>query len=183
MTDLNDDKLMKDAGRLSRSIAPERDLWPDIEAAIQEPKSSGGSTPWLYQAAAVVLLVAGSSGVTYFAMQGEEPAPVVAPQDLFYERAAFGNNYSLGPGFTDARGGLASKLEAQLEKLPPEDRANVEQNLKLIRDAIEEINAELAKDPNNAQLQALLLKTYREELTLMRRIGDLTQSVISRNDI
>ena len=183
MTNNNDDKLIQDAARLSRSIAPERDLWPGIEAAIQEPKSSGGSPPWLYQAAAVVLLVAGSSGVTYFAMQDEEAPTVVAPQDLFYERAAFGNSYTLGPGFTDARGGLASKLQTQLEKLAPEDRAEVEENLRLIRDAIDQINAELAEDPDNAQLQALLLKTYREELTLMRRIGDLTQSVISRNDI
>ena len=110
MTDNNDDKLLQEAARLPRSIAPERDLWPGIEAAIQEPKSGGGVPPWLYQAAAMVLLVAGSSGVTYFAMQGEEPATVVAPQDLFYEQAAFGNNYTLGPGFTDARGGLASKL-------------------------------------------------------------------------
>ncbi len=183
MTNKDDDKLMQEAARLPRSIAPERDLWPGIEAAIQQPKSGGSVPPWLFQAAAMVLLVVGSSGVTYFAMQGEDPATVVAPQDLFYEQAAFGNNYTLGPGFTDARGGLASKLETQLAKLSPEDRANVEENLRLIRDAIEEINAELAKDPDNAQLRALLLKTYREELTLMRRIGDLTQNVISRNDI
>ncbi|MEM9688527.1 MAG: hypothetical protein AAF917_03530 [Pseudomonadota bacterium] len=183
MTDTNDDKLLRDAANLSRSIPPERDLWPGIEAAIEQPKRGGDSPSWLYQAAAVVLLVVGSSGVTYITLKSEEPTSVVAPEDLFYERAAFGSSYSLGPGFTDARGGLAAKLEAQLDRLPPEDRAEIEQNLRLIRDAIDEINAELAKDPGNAQLQALLLKTYREELTLMRRIGDLTQSVISRNDI
>ncbi len=182
MMDKDDDKLLRDAGRLPRSIAPERDLWPGIEAAINEPKGRG-LPPYLAQAAAVVLLVAGSSGVTYFAMQGEETTTVVAPQDLFYEQAAFGNNYTLGPGFTDARGGLASKLDSQLDKLSPEDRAEVEENLRMIRSAINEINAELAEDPDNAQLQALLLRTYREELTLMRRIGELTQSVTSRNDI
>ena len=183
MMDKDDDKLMRDAGRLSRSIAPERDLWPGIEAAISEPEKSSGFPPFLRQAAAVVLLVAGSSGVTYFAMQGEESTTVVAPQELFYEQAAFGNSYTLGPGFTDARGGLASKLQTQLDKLSPEDRADVEENLRTIRGAINEINAELAKDPDNAQLQALLLRTYREELTLMRRISELTQSVTSRNDI
>ena len=77
-----------------------------------------------------------------------------------------------------------TKLDAQLqrERLSPE-RANVEANLKLIRDAIDQINAELAGAEDNAHLQALLLKTYREELAVMRKVSDLTQTVMSRTDI
>ena len=136
------------------------------------------------QAAAVVLLVAGSSGLTYLAVKGDGAADItVAPQELFHQQTAFGDSYSLGPSFSDARGGLASKLETQLQKLSPEERNEVEENLGMIRGAIDEINAELAKDPDNARLQAMLLKAYREELTLMRRIGSLTQNVTSRNDI
>ena len=38
-------------------------------------------------------------------------------------------------------------------------------------------------EPSNALLQELLLKTYREELAVMRKVGGLTQDVMLRNDI
>lgn len=182
MNESRDDKLLEDAAKLSTSMSPSRDLWPGIEAEIAAPGRSLWS-PRFAQAAAVVLLMAGSSAITWLAMQDEQEVQLAVQPDYVFDQAAFGSNYSLGPGFIDARGGLAAKLDAQLEKLPPEDRADVEKSLELIRSAIDEINAELARDPDNARLQALLLKTYREELMLMRRVGDLAQTVTSRNDI
>ena len=38
MNDITDDKLMAAAATLPTEIAPERDLWPDIEAAIAHGK-------------------------------------------------------------------------------------------------------------------------------------------------
>lgn len=180
---MNDqDKLMDDAARLAKEIRPERDLWPGIEAEITGSAKRRWS-PVYAQAAAVVLLVVASSGITYFAVKGDGAAPLAVQPNYVFDEAAFGESYSLGPGFTDARSGLASKLDTQLAKLAPEERANIEENLAMIRGAIDEINAELSSDPDNAQLQSLLLKAYREELMLMRQIGNLTQSVTSRNDI
>ena len=121
--------------------------------------------------------------LTYFAVKDDGSATIAVQPGYVFDEASFGGTYKLGPGFTDAHGGLASKLDTQLERLSPEERADVEQSLKMIRDAIDQINAELAEDPDNAHLQALLLKTYREELTVMRKVSDLTQNVMSRNDI
>jgi hypothetical protein len=70
-----------------------------------------------------------------------------------------------------------------LLRLSPEAREEVEQNLAIIRGAILQINEALQKEPDNALLQELLLNTYREELALMRRVGGLTQHVMSRKDI
>ena len=182
MNDQIDDKLMADAAKLSTEVRPQRDLWPEIEASIQAQQRKPRS-PIFAQAAAVLLLVGASSGVTYMVMKNEQPTQVAVSSDYVFDRAAFGGSHSLGPGFTDARSGLASKLNTQLERLSPEDRKSVEDNLAVIRQAIDDINAELVEDPDNAHLQALLLKTYREELALMRKIGDLTQNVMSRNDI
>ena len=180
---MNDhDDIMLDAARLSQRIQPERDLWPDIEQSL-EPQRRRNWAPMLAQAASVVLLVAASSAVTYFAVKGDDATSIAVQPEYVFDRAAFGADYNLGPGFTDARSGLASKLDTQLERLSAEERADVEKNLKMIRNAIDQINAELAEDPDNAYLQALLLKTYREELTVMRKVSDLTQSVMSRNDI
>ncbi len=180
---MNDkDDIMMDAARLSQSIAPERDLWPEIEQSIV-PQPRRNWTPMLAQAAGVVMLVAASSMLTYFMVKDDGSASLSVQPEYLFDEASFGGTYNLGPGFTDARGGLASKLDAQLERLSPEERADVEANLKLIRDAIDQINAELAEDPDNAHLQALLLKSYREELTVMRKVSDLTQAVMSRTDI
>ena len=186
MNDKLDDILMTAAAQLSTEITPERDLWPDIEAAIADPAPQGRSwMPYLAQAAAIVLLVGASSSITYMMTKSGVD---VSPQagilvTLDSEFVSFGNNYELGQGFRDARNNLAAQLDLELDRLTPETRAGVEENLEVIRGAITEINSALEQEPNNVHLQELLLKTYRDELTVMRKVGGLTQSVMSRNDI
>ena len=186
MNDTTDDKLMAAAAQLPTGIAPERDLWPDIEAAITEPAPQRSSwTPYLAQAAAVVLLVGGSSSITYMMTKsGIDVSPQAGAQiALDTEFVSFGSNYELGQGFQDARNNLAAQLDLELDRLSPDARAGVEENLEVIRSAITEINSALEEEPNNVLLQDLLLKTYRDELSVMRKVGGLTQSVMSRNDI
>ena len=184
--DDHDDKLMAMASGLSSEIAPERDLWPDIAAAISTPRRSRW-TPVLAQAAAVILLVGGSSGLTYLAVMDQHPGEVVTTQvvmsNMLFEETSFGGNYTLGAGFQDARGNLASKLDQELTRLSPESREEVERNMQVIRDAINEINGALASEPENVLLQELLLSAYREELDMMRKIGGLASDVMMRNDI
>ncbi len=182
MNEKQEDKLMGDAGRLAQEISPERDLWPDIATAIAQPGRSRW-TPMLAQAAAVILLVGASSGVTYLAFVDDRPPEVVMTSDLMFEQASFGGQYQLGPDYQDARSNLASKLDQELTRLSPEARAGVEENLRVIRTAIREINSALEQEPDNALLQELLLKTYHRELRVMRDIGGLTHNVMSRIDI
>lgn len=179
---MNDDKLMQAAGRLATDISPERDLWRGIAEAIEKPAPRRW-TPVLAQAAAVVLLVGASSGITYMTMKDDVPAIDVVPAGMVFEQASFGNRYNLGPGFMDARNALASELDFELQKLSPAAKEDIETNLKLIHNAIFEMNAELEKDPENVLLQERVLKTYRNELALLRRVGGLTRDVMMRNDI
>ena len=175
----NEDRIVERAAGLARDIAPERDLWPGIEAAITNPPRNGRHWSWLAQAAAVVLLVGTSSGITYVAVKDDGPAVEIAP-DLLFTQTSFAA-YELGPEFQDARSRLAVRLENELERLPQETRTAVEDNLALIRTAIADINAALEQEPHNTLLQELLVSTYREELELMRRVGGLTQDVMNRN--
>jgi len=177
-----DDELMAKAGDLATGIVPSRDLWPDIEAAISAPlPGRSWFTPYLAQAAAVLLLVGGSSGITWYVMNDSAtPVQIVAPQFVF-EAASFAA-YDLGPGFQDARARLSSQLDTELEKLSPETQAAVEENLQVIRTAIADISTALDAEPDNVLLQELLLKTYQEELMLMRRVGGLTLDVTTRNN-
>jgi len=179
-----DDKLMAAAAQLSTEIAPERDLWPEIEARIEVPARRSRWTPYLAQAAAIVLLIGASSSVTYMMTKsGPNVSPGTTALGLDSDFVSFGSNYELGQGFQDARNNLAAELDIELDRLSPEARVGVEENLAVIRSAIAEINTELEMEPDNILLQELLLNTYRNELTVMRKVGGLTQSVMSRNDI
>ena len=183
MTDyVKDDRaegLDRAAMQLALEIAPERDLWPGIEHAITAPRRR---MRWLAQAAAVVLLVGASSSVTWFVAKDTGGVATATP-DLVFERAAFGGNYNLGPGFQDARNSLLAELDAEFGKLSPEVQDEVQANLDVIHAAIVSINMELENDPDNALLQQKLLAAYRQELNLLRRVSGLTRNVMTRSDI
>ena len=177
-----DDELIAAASGLATEISPDRDLWPGIEQAIASPQRVRWA-PMLAQAAAVVLLVGASSGITYFTMKEE---PVVVPQfspELRFEQTAFGTEQTLGSVYRGAQGNYQADLKKELDKLSPEVRADIERNLALIEDAIAEINIALEQNPDNVLLQDLLVKSYREQYTLLRRVGTLTQHVMVRKDI
>jgi hypothetical protein len=185
-----DDELMATAARLGTDVKPERDLWPGIEQAISQP-ARPSRTVWnsvWAQAAAVLLLVGGSSGVTYLALtdDADTVSPVVEGPTLVFESASasFGTMYHLGPDYQDARRSLAVKVDEELSRLlTPEERAEVQKNMDLIRTAIEDINEALAAEPDNELLQKMLLDTYREELNLMMRVDNITGAAMRRGDI
>ena len=79
MTEEFDNKLDLAARQLATEISPERDLWPGIAEAIEKPQRSRW-TPVFAQAAAIVLLIGGSSTVTYLAVvDNKGPVTAVAP--------------------------------------------------------------------------------------------------------
>jgi hypothetical protein len=177
-----DDELVAKAAGLSTEIRPQKDLWPGIEAAIARPRRSRW-TPRFAQAAAVILLVGASSGLTWLTTKDQVQVVEVAPAGLIFEQASFGGRYSLGVGYQEAHRDLEAQLDTELARLSPQAREEVEANLAIIRGAIGQINRALAEEPDNPLLQELLLQTYREELALMQRVGGLTQHVMSRRDI
>jgi hypothetical protein len=185
MNEERDDRLAVAARQLATDITPQRDLWPDIELAITEtaPRRSRW-TPMFAQAAAIVLLIGASSGLTYLAVKDDRPVVIQQPAPEYtFERAAFGSNYTLGSDYLDTRADVVARFEQQVARLSAEERQDVDQSLAVIREAINDINAALQEDPDNALLQDLLMKTYHEELNVMRKVGGVTQSVMSRRDI
>lgn len=177
-----DDKLMEAARLLETKAIPERDLWPGIESAIRPPARNRWNTLFA-QAAAVVLLVGASSGITYLAMSKNAGYTTPVPPGLNFEQASFGDHYMLGPDYQDARNTLRAQFDEKIESLSPEAKAEVVRDIDAIRSVIEEINRALSNDPDNALLQELLLSTYKEELSLMIRVDNVTSAAMYRNDI
>ena len=177
-----DDKLTEAAARLDTEVSPDRDLWPEVASAIARRSRSRWNATFA-QAAAVVLIIGASSGLTYLAMNNRTPSatPAVGTAPLVIEQASFGENYMLGPDYQDARNSLQAQLDVQLERMSPEAKADVLRNLEAIRSVIEEINRALANDPESALLQELLLSTYQQELSLMMKVGGISHAM-SRTD-
>jgi len=180
---------MAAAAALDKEIRPGRDLWPGIEQALQRKRNGTWYRSGVFaQAAAVILLVGGSSALTYLAVSGtggSPVSPVSQDVDRVFQPVAgsFGSRYNLGPEFQDARDVLAARLELEMQKLTPESRAEIQKNLDAIHAAMFEINKALANEPDNVLLQQLLMRTYHEELSLMRKVGGIGNSAMRRNDI
>lgn len=182
MDETHNDELMAKARGLAKNVTPERDLWPGIEAAIREPQRSWW-TPTLAQAAAVLLLVGASSTMTYILVKEDPQIIEVSRPTLETEFVALVSPATLGDDYRLARGAVVRQLDLQLERLPAETREDVERNLAVIRQAINDINTALSDAPDNRLLQDLLVNAYREELSVMQRVGTLTNQVMSRQDI
>jgi hypothetical protein len=186
------DPLDEALASLPESVAPQRDLWPQIRAEIEQtpimaPKSPVQSN-W-FRLAAAVLLVLATSFVTYYvtrqSMQEQiaknetVQAPVIPVQPASF---SFGSE-RLGAGYMNARAELDKRFKERLAALPPADRAKVEKNLADLRHAADEISATLAQHPSDPLLQDLLMSTYQSELQLLANVSELPTAGSMRTDL
>ena len=188
------DPLDEALASLPESIAPQRDLWPQIRAEIEQtpiaaPKSVVQSN-W-FRLAAAVLLVLATSFVTYYVtrqsmqQQVAQVTPEAAPAPQLTGQPAsftFGRE-RLGAGYMNARAELDKRFQQRLAALPPADRAKVEKNLADLRHAADEISATLTQHPSDPLLQDLLMSTYQSELQLLANVSDLPTAGSMRTDL
>ena len=187
------DPLDEALASLPESVAPERDLWPQIRAEIEQTPIAAPVRPvhsnWLRLAAAVLLVLA-TSFVTYYvtrqSMQpqvAQNPEAAPAPQ-LTGQPASFTfGRERLGAGYMNARAELDKRFQQSLASLPPADRAKVEKNLADLHHAADEISATLAQHPSDPLLQDLLMSTYQSELQLLANVSELPTAGSMRTDL
>lgn len=188
---------------LPLEVAPNRDLWPGIAAQIESaPAADASPAPsaqrrpaWLWQAAAAVFLVAGSSLLTASLLDRQasgsqaaqqagttgapaagQTVPAAAGEPTVLP-AAFGPAGRLDHEYLAARQQLTRVLDERIAALPPSARAKLEFNLGEMRRAADEINAALAAQPGDPLLEELLLKTYQDELAVLSNVNELTNSL------
>jgi hypothetical protein len=188
-----DAKLDARLGSLPLEVEPRRDLWPAITSRIESgaaPVAGPARRPaWMWQAAAAVILVAGSSLLTASLLDRKTPAvqsagqPTAAPARAVAADgaaampAAFGPSGTLDDEYLVARQQLTRMLDERIAALPPSARAKLEFNLGEMRRAADEINAALAAQPGDPLLEELLLKTYQDELAVLSNVSELTNSL------
>ena len=176
--------LIERARALGTDVQPERNLWPEIERRIvkdirpiqDRPTSRPGlDLPWwTYVAAAGLVLLALSLPLTIkmATRQAIDPdrsvgvAPL-APLSQLLAKAELARSQD---GVLHARTDLLETVERQRGFMDPETIEVVEQNVRIIDQAIGEIRQALEDHPDNRRLYLQLAARYQQEMNLLKRV-------------
>ncbi|HWX68173.1 MAG TPA: hypothetical protein VNY25_00580 [Steroidobacteraceae bacterium] len=172
---------------LPTSIEPARDLWPRIEAQLEEVVSDarGGAKPlrrrgealrWLALAAMLASLAVGVwIGRSLLPGAGGETAPATAANRSTVPAlapTAFDAAYVSDPRYERQRAALVRALQERLAALPLPARTKVSASLAAIEKAKKDLEQALGHDPGNALLQELLINTYQDEMRVLSDVHE-----------
>lgn len=175
-------EIRADASRLPL-LRPSRDLWDGISARIEAPaidiRERASVRAWQRPsrlAAAAVLLVAGTATATWSIARrgaGDQPVVAQAPTTLTDGATAtlavrLGAAYD--PEIADLRAIIASRADA----LDPATIRVVDENLRIIDEAIGRLRTALVDAPENAYLARQLARAYDTKLETLRRVVSMT---------
>lgn len=175
--------------RLPREMDPPAGAWEAVRAQMARDESGFTQPPgrpalWQrpeFLVAAALLLVAGSSAVTYLGFK-DRAAPMIATGPVVAPNAAATAVSTLAQ-FTGRENeylrrvnGLVAIMESSDAELAPETVAKVKASLAVIDAAILEARAALAGDPANRALVEMLESTYEMKLDLLQRTTEMARS-------
>jgi len=162
--------LKESAAALPEATDPRRDLWEGIATRL------GGRKSFLRPALIAASMAAVLAGAGYMALIAPRnlsapPAAVAVPAT-----AAVPSPSSIPAlngadlAFLEARQELRTALYERKKTFSPETLRQVDQNLRIIENAIEEIRTAVARDPGNRKLQKMLISTRQREVALLRHV-------------
>jgi hypothetical protein len=170
-------QLLAHAAALPRQLAPARDLWPEIA-----PRLTSG---WGLHGLPLALLATAAVVVAAIALVMTRVAPepvktVTMPQAG--PSAALVSDFALADPvlaaaereYEAAAKTLLETLQRRRALLPAGDLARVEANLQVIDRALAEVREALVKDPQNPELNRMLVDTHRKKVDVLRRVVRLS---------
>lgn len=173
--------LRNRASRLSRSIEPPHDLWPQIAARISQEKIVRHRFGRQFLIAAAALVVLLGSVVTAY-LVGRNQAHLVASTPLAAETAPsqilLASFKELGVhDYVATRNELLEALEARQGELSPETLEMLKTNLEIIDEAMGKIAEALGENPDSELLMKQLAAAYRRQINLLERAVRLPSEV------
>jgi hypothetical protein len=199
MNNANDNgerKVVNSLRDLPTAVQPPRDLWAGIEARIvaeghiaaadagarKRTGSNLSRVRWMAAAAVVAALAVGMwVGRSVLPTTRPITSPgagttVTGTLPKINNAAALQAAYIVDPKYRKQREALAKSLEAKLASLPPASRAKVISSLATIHKSMQDLEAELGKDPSNALLQELLVNTYQDEMRVLTTVHEASDA-------
>lgn len=182
--------LLAQAAAMPVELQPEHDLWPAIAARL-EPRRVVPFAPLRRRVGTGSLLAMAAAAAALLAvflphgdgLRGPAATPASAPlpvsSDAALQQASLGHTSSLGAAAAEyerATQQLLQALQSEGREMPAETLQNLHENLATIDQALGDIRAALAKDPQNAQLARLLNNTHRRRLTVLQQVVRLTRT-------
>jgi cell envelope opacity-associated protein A len=166
---------------LPRAIVPPQQLWSQIEAAIRQPAPR---SRWPLALAASVAVAAVSVMVTWKLLRAPTLSPM-ARNGAVVMQPVTSVSFALPqqPAYVQARAQLEQVFRERLTLLQPATRAKIEANLKIIRDADDDIRRALEADPASPLLLQQLQSTQRQEVDLYTNVARNTDPAIGRSSL
>jgi hypothetical protein len=198
MNNANDNgerKVVNSLRDLPTAVQPPRDLWAGIEARIVAEghiaadagtrKRAGSNLSRLRWMAAAAVVAALAVGMWVGRSVLPTTRPITSPgtsTSITFTlptndgTAALQAAYFADPKYRKQREALGISLGAKLDSLPPESRTKVISSLATIHKSIQDLEAELGKDPSNALLQELLVNTYQDEMRVLTTVHEASDA-------
>lgn len=158
---------------LPRERAPERDLLPVIATRLEIDRPRHRA--WLLPVAAALLLAAGLALLLRLERTGRggavaptEPAMAHLPAVSPIARSAYGDT---DRALADIRRELRRTIEERKGELPPETRALVFENLRVIESAISDIETALDAAPTDPDLARTYIAYRERQIDLLRQVN------------
>lgn len=169
-------ELLQDLRELPLEAQPARDLWPQIAwrmGGVETPAAARGDrrfslSGWQLLAASIAIMVI-SGGSVWAVLSGrvnqgvDQAAVTQTPAQFVSWEESYG-------GYDEAVVDLEAFLEKGREVLDPETVEVLEENLRVIDDAIEEAREALARDPASSVLQRFLAENLRKKVDMLRHV-------------
>ena len=163
-------------GELPDAIEPQRDLWHDIEARLDQPQSTRrpGRQRWILLAATLAVALGAAYLTTFWRAPLNGPSTaheVVGSETALAGRGGHTPTKQAENDLLAATDELRRALEEHRTDLPPATRLLVEHNLEIIQGAIAEIQLAIERDPNNPELNRALVAYYQHEVALLEQVS------------
>ncbi|HLZ98785.1 MAG TPA: hypothetical protein VKP66_12680 [Steroidobacteraceae bacterium] len=158
---------------MPRNVEPPRALWPGIAREITRARQSSRRFAMAASVAAACL----AGALIWVVLHASS-----TPRGSTIARSASESfNEPRDPAYVAARAGLESSFRERLGTLDPRTRAAIESNLRIIRQAHEDIRRALAEQPANPVLEHLFESTWHDEFDLYDSVVRGTQWTTTRS--
>ena len=178
-------------GSLPRELAPERDLMASIVARTRDRLERArqidptrGERKWWYGqrlklAVAAVALIIATSVVTMAvlkrdAQMNDAGATIATATEQSRALMVAADYTDVENQYASAIADLATTLEAERDRLPPETVRLIEDNLRVIDNAIQQSLAALEAAPQSLPLQQAVTTSYERKLDFLRQAAAIT---------
>ncbi len=168
---------------LPREIAPPRDLWPDIDARIVA-REKRARRPNVLVATAFVVAIASAAAVALVSRRGEDHDAGASPSAVMSVSAPLASPAPSAvtavlpdeAAYDEAAATLRAELEARRAEEPPSVLRVVDENVRILDEAIGAVRAALVVQPNDAELRADLDRALEDKLDVLRAATELPSS-------